>query len=105
MEIVTARKTQAWRLPEASFVGGGAYTHNMQHTNDASKYPLHFFYGVVLALIGSSLQAFGLCLWKLHNTWRCSKTTVSVETVHSTLPTETATVVSQDKVCKRASLT
>jgi len=34
-----------------------------------SGYTLQFFYGVVLALIGSSLQAFGLCLWKLHSTW------------------------------------
>ena len=67
----------------------------MQHTNDATKYPLQFFYGVVLALIGSSLQAVGLCLWKLHNTWRCSKATVSVETVQ----TGTAHAVSHNKVC------
>jgi len=67
----------------------------MQHTNHASTYPLQFFYGVVLTLIGSSLQAFGLCLWKLHNTWRCSKTTVSVETVHSVLQAETANAVTE----------
>jgi len=72
----------------------------MQHTDDASMDALQFFYGVVLALVGSSVQAVGLCLWKLHNTWRCSKTTVSVETVHSAVQTETVDGVTQQKVCR-----
>jgi len=33
-----------------------------------------YLYGVLLALVGSSLQAFGLGLWKLHRTWKSSQT-------------------------------
>jgi len=33
-----------------------------------------YLYGVLLALVGSSFQAFGLGLWKLHSTWKSSQT-------------------------------
>ena len=36
-------------------------------------YSPQFFYGILLAIVGSSLQALGLCMWKLHSTWRNSK--------------------------------
>jgi len=36
-------------------------------------YSAQFFYGILLAIAGSSLQALGLCLWKLHSTGRHSQ--------------------------------
>ena len=65
----------------------------MQHPDDASKYPLRFFYGIMLGLIGTSMQSLGLCLWKLHSTWHCSKTTVCVETVVSSCEAEPEAVL------------
>lgn len=40
---------------------------------DRFGYSAQFFYGVLLAIVGSSLQALGLCLWKLHSTGRHSQ--------------------------------
>jgi len=51
-----------------------------------------YLYGVLLALVGSSLQAFGLGLWKLHRTWKSSqaaaidKNTSAVAELDDSLP-------------------
>ena len=58
-------------------------------------------YGIVLALIGSTIQSLGLCLWKLHSTWHCSKTTVCVETVLSSYGEETEAVSLVPKLLHR----
>lgn len=74
-------------------VVGCAVDSKMQDLEKASRYPLQFFYGIMLALIGSSMQSVGLCLWKLHSAWHCSKTTVCVETVISSYGEETESVL------------
>jgi len=52
---------------------------NSKQFNEAAvpvELQFSYLYGVVLALFGSSLQAFGLGLWKLHRTWKSSQTAV-----------------------------
>jgi len=59
----------AMNNPTSSSSGAAVVAVDDSTRDSVSGYTLQFFYGIVLALIGSSLQAFGLCLWKLHSTW------------------------------------
>ena len=68
--------------------------------NNGFGYTAQFVYGIMLALVGASLQSLGLCLWKLHSTSR--KNSLRVEREE---PDEKSRILVDGKVSSRSRCT